>query len=538
MKKINSTLILVLSVNLLYSQNPFVKQWDYRFGGYDNEYLLAFKHTSDGGYILGGWSGSGATGDKTEPNWGGSAISMDYWIFKTDSLGNKQWDKRFGGVDDDELYCLQQTTDGGYILGGCSNSGISGNKTQPCWGGWDYWIVKTDAQGNYLWDKRFGGTDDDQLFSLQQTADGGFILGGQSRSGISGDRTEPCWGLADYWIVKTDSFGNKVWDKRYGTSMGDLFYSLNKTNNGGYILGGYTPAGITGDKTTLSNGGTEYWIIKIDSLGNKIWDKGYGGSINERLYSVQQSSDGGYILGGTSNSDSSGDKSEPNWDTITTSADYWILKTDSLGNKLWDKTYGGTLEEEDIGGIIETGDHGYLMSGTSYSGLNGNKTENNLGTEQAWIVKTDSAGNKLWDKTIFTIAHDESGIGIEVSEGCYCIASYTKADIGGYKTQQPYFYNTDFWMVKLCDSTLATGLNQTQNLNYKFSIYPNPVNTLLTLSVNEKEDVVITNLLGEIVLQKTFSNNTKGRVELDVSFLSSGFYFIKAENEMRKFVKE
>ncbi len=114
----------------------------------------------------------------------------------------KQWDKRFGGTDVDPLYSLQQTTDGGYILGGYSVSGIGGDKTEDSRGYWDYWIVKTDANGVKQWDKRFGGSDYDQLNSLQQTTDGGYILGGWSYSGIGGDKTEDSRGGSDYWIVK------------------------------------------------------------------------------------------------------------------------------------------------------------------------------------------------------------------------------------------------------------------------------------------------------------------------------------------------
>src|SRR5204863_32675 len=148
-------------------------------------------------------------------NWG----NIDYWIVKTDSIGNKQWDKDFGGTNNDELFSIQQTADGGYILGGCSVSGISGDKTQVNWGDIDYWIVKTDSLGNKQWDKDFGGTSDDFLYSMQQTADGGYILGGISSSGISGDKTQVTWGNSDYWIVKTDSLGNKQWDKDFGGTV-------------------------------------------------------------------------------------------------------------------------------------------------------------------------------------------------------------------------------------------------------------------------------------------------------------------------------
>src|SRR5437016_465423 len=147
--------LFVVSFPFSYSQTSLVKRWDKRFGGTDNDVLSSFQQTKDGGYILGGSSYSGVGGDKTQTSWGYS----DYWVVKIDSIGNKQWDARFGGTDHDLFSCLQQTTDGGYILGGSSRSGISRDKSQPNWGTYfDYWVIKIDFLGNKQWDKRFGGT--------------------------------------------------------------------------------------------------------------------------------------------------------------------------------------------------------------------------------------------------------------------------------------------------------------------------------------------------------------------------------------------
>src|SRR5262245_58694259 len=161
----------------------------------------------------------------------------------------KEWDARFGGSGDDYMQRIQPTTDGGYILAGFSSSGISGDKTQGNQGGWDYWIVKTDVSGVKQWDARFGGSKDDVLYSFQQTADGGYILGGQSLSGISGDKTQASQGSTDYWIVKTDANGVKQWDARFGGSGNDYFQTIIQTSDSGYIFGGECFSGISGDKT-------------------------------------------------------------------------------------------------------------------------------------------------------------------------------------------------------------------------------------------------------------------------------------------------
>ncbi|MEP7169044.1 MAG: T9SS type A sorting domain-containing protein [Bacteroidota bacterium] len=455
----------------------------------------------------------------------------------------KEWDKRFGGTYDDYLTSFQQTQDGGYILGGYSASGIGGDKTQASWGGHDYWIVKTDSLGIKQWDKDFGGTDLDYFHWIQQTADGGYILGGYSYSDSSGDKTQNLRGSADYWIVKTDSLGNKQWDKDFGGTYLDYLHSLQQTADGGYILGGSSLSGIGGDKTQAAWGGSDYWIIKIDSIGNKQWDKDFGGNANDRLSCVIQTTDGGYILGGYSQSDSSGDKTQPSWGWY----DYWIVKTDSLGNKQWDKDLGGTSPEDQFGYISQTSDGGYLIAGTSYSNISGDKTENNLGQEQTWVIKTDINGIKQWDKTLHTGGHDEAGFAIQTSDGCYAMANTTEAGIGGDKTQPSWGYQ-DFWIVKFCDTTVTTSITQLPQLpQLPFSILPNPATETIKLKWNKEQkekQITINDLFGREVLKEVSGTkyqvpSTKGQdFKIDISFLTPGIYFLKAGNEVKKFVKE
>ena len=454
MKRCLLPLIIICLAQTLCAQAPLVKMWDKRFGGLKHDHLTSLQTTTDG-YILGGYSDSGIGGDKTQANWG--TTQLNYWIVKIDSIGNKQWDKRFGGADESSwLKSLQQTTDGGYILGGSSYSGISGDKTQPTRGSADYWIVKIDSLGNKQWDKRFGGIYDDELNAIQQTTDGGYILGGYSRSDMNGDKTQPTRGDADYWIVKVDSLGNQQWDKRFGGISAEILFSLQQTLDGGYILAGSSDSGISGDKTELTRGYSDYWIVKVDSLGNKQWDRRFGGLDSDVLYSLQQTVDKGFILGGRSASSISGDKTQTLLDSpidfTMNYGDYWIIKVDSLGNKEWDKTFGGTKAEDDFGNVFQTSDRGYLIAGTSYSSISGDKTEDDLGSEQVWIVKIDSLGNKQWDKTLFTIGHEEIAYAIE-SGNCYLIATWANGMIGGYKTQPNWDTTTltyDYWIVKFC----------------------------------------------------------------------------------------
>jgi hypothetical protein len=170
-------------------------------GGSDYDLCSPVKLTKDGGVILGGFSASNISGEKSENNRGFSG--SDFWIVKLDKKGNIQWDKTIGGYGDDYCHSIVQTPNG-YLLGGNSNSNISGEKTANSWGGYDYWVVKLDKQGNRLWDKTIGGSSDEHdMWSLDSTLDGqGYILGGQSYSPISGNKTEYSRGIYDYWVVK------------------------------------------------------------------------------------------------------------------------------------------------------------------------------------------------------------------------------------------------------------------------------------------------------------------------------------------------
>lgn len=536
MRKIIVALLLILDSAFLFGQNPLVKQWDHRFGGIAEDGITCMQQTADGGFILAGSSHSGIGGDKTQSMNG----VYDYWIVKTDSLGNKEWDKDFGGSNSDYLTSLHQTSDGGYILGGASTSGNNGDKSQPnhdiTEATNDYWIIKIDALGNKQWDKTFGGVDDDELTTVLQTTDGGYVISGHSLSGVGGDKTQPNQGGNDYWIIKTDSLGTKLWDKNFGGAAYDYLNTIQQTTDGGYILGGYSNSGISGDKTfpnwDLTGNTSDYWIVKINATGNFQWDKVIGGTNGDALISLKQTNDGGYILAGNSVSGIGGNKSQSVWGGW----DFWIVKTDNLGIVQWNKDYGGTLGEE-LFNISQTNDGGYLISGDSYSPIGGNKTENNLGIEQIWTIKTDPSGNKEWDKTVFTNGHDETGLAIQTTDGCYAMATLTAGGIAGHKTQPAWSNSYDYWLVKFCDSTLTTSINQIETNQYPFTVYPNPVTTALNVRVNNNQHIVITNLLGEVMMQKNVEP-INGNLVLDVSTLTTGIYFIKAGNAVQKFIKE
>jgi hypothetical protein len=241
---------------------------------------------------------------------------------KLDFMGDKEWDKTVGGIERDILVALQPAADGGYVLAGYSSSGVSSDKTESIRGSFDYWAVKLDAAGTKEWDRTFGGSKTEILMALELTSDGGYILGGYSPSGKSGDITQANKGDNDFWVVKLNAAGDKAWDKTLGGQGQDLLNSLQSTSDGGYLLGGSSDSDVSGDKSQGSHGATDQWVVKLDAAGDMQWDRTYGGSTLDALTSLHQTLDGGYILGGSSDSDSNGDKSQPSQG----GSDFWIVK--------------------------------------------------------------------------------------------------------------------------------------------------------------------------------------------------------------------
>jgi hypothetical protein len=292
------------------------KLWEKTFGGIRDDRGHSVQQTSDGGFILLGWTESF------------DAREADVWLIKTDASGNIEWDRTFGGSDRDKGSSVQQTSDGGFILVGY---------TESFGAGWaDVWLIKTDADGNKLWEKTFGGSGLDSGSSVQQTSDGGFIIVGYTTSFGAGG--------FDVWLIKTDADGNKLWEKTFGGSRRDWGSSVQQTSDGGFIIVGYT----------TSFGAGDVWLIKTDANGNKQWDRTFGGSDWDEGWSVQQTSDGGFIIVGWT------------WSFGAGGPDVWLIKTDANGNKQWDRTFGGS--DWDWGfSVQQTSDGGFIIVGSTES---------------------------------------------------------------------------------------------------------------------------------------------------------------------------
>ncbi|HNR21031.1 MAG TPA: T9SS type A sorting domain-containing protein [Bacteroidia bacterium] len=535
-------LFFTISNLIINAQTPLVKQWDYRYGGMGSEQASEIIKTNDGGFLIGGFSNSGIGGDKSDSLRG----YIDYWVIKIDAAGIKQWDKTFGGTKNDQLFKVVQTSDNGYILSGSSASRANGDKTEDnrdtLNNSNDYWIVKIDSVGNKQWDKRFGSKSYDNLGMATQTSDGGYVVAGYSSSGVGGDKTQPSYGSYDYWIVKTDAVGNKVWDRVFGGNYIEWMFFLEFFANKGIVVGGSSSSGISGNKTT-PNWGTihapDYWIVIIDNFGNKISERNLGGIETDNFGIFAQTPGNGFIIGGTSYSDSSGNKTQNAYNL----ADYWIIKTDSSFNIEWDRTLGADSDDWFVGDIALTHDGGYIFCGKSNSDSSGCKTESNNKQYFTWLVKLDSAGNQLWDKTIYNGTGSLHSYIVESEPGCYLIVTTTNSGIGGYKTQANWDTtnsSNDIWIIKYCDSTITTSITALNSNVQQLLLYPNPCNDVLNIKFNQNADALtpsiirIIDIFGREVSSKvTTSVNTK----LNLEMLPNGIYFIKIGNVVKKVFK-
>ncbi|MBK7853813.1 MAG: T9SS C-terminal target domain-containing protein [Bacteroidetes bacterium] len=436
-------LIVAICLSLVTNLSAQEIEWQNTIGGSDHDFLSSIQQTTDGGYICGGGSMSNISGDKTENPHGG----FDYWILKLDISGNIQWQKTIGGNNEDLLHFIKQTSDNGFICGGRSASDFSGNKTENCLGGYDYWVIKLDSIGNIQWQNTIGGSSNDYLNSLQLTYDGGYICGGYSYSGISSDKTEICLGDADYWIVKLDNMGIIQWENTIGGSAKDELTSIQQTTDDGYVLGGFSRSDISGDKTENSLGYDDYWVIKLDSIGNIVWQNTIGGDDGDILSYVQETTDAGYICGGFSYSNISGDKSE----NRLGDGDYWIIKLDSFGGIQWQNTIGGEVDDYIIS-IQQTLEGGYICGGYTHSNFSYDKTENTQGAQDYWVIKLNSIGNIEWQNTIGGSDFEVfSSIG-QTADGGYICGGASGSNISGDKVEDNWDNSQmsyDYWIVKL-----------------------------------------------------------------------------------------
>jgi hypothetical protein len=463
LKKIISFLFIISSAS--FSQITFQKT----YGGVLDDEANAVVQTDDGGFIAVGYTKSFGAGNR------------DFYIIGTGPDGDTIWTKTFGGPAYDVARDIIKADSGQYLIGGCVNSFGAGKG--------DFYLIKIDGDGNELWAKTIGTEDNEYLFRLRKTSDGGFIMCGYTEDFFE----------YKYYIVKTNSQGDTLWTKAYDFGVA---HWIEQTNDGGYILMVYQ------DAIPIIQYG--FYLVKLDEDGDIIWTRSYGSELTWVIgYAVQQTTDGGYIMAGRVDDYGAG------------GSDLFILKTNSDGDSLWSKTYGGTSDERAFT-LIKTSDGGYLVGGyTSTFGA---------GFFDVYLVKIDQNGDSLWTRTYGTDWQEMAYDIKETSDGGYVVAGYTQH--GSF----------DAYLVKTNQYGLITGLNDSESpVAESFGLlqnYPNPFNpsTTFRYSIPQTSKVVITvyDILGNEIATLMDEEKSVGTYELiwNAENLSSGIYFyqLKAGN--------
>ena len=368
--------------NIIPSRLPQSNTWIKTYGfGYNCGYSV--QQTSDGGYIF--------TGLKSQNN----TNRYDVLLIKTNDNGKKIWAKTFGGEYLDYGYSVQQTTDGGYIITGITRSYGSGE---------DVWLIKTDINGEKIWDKTFEGSYNDGGYSVQQTTDAGYI--------ITGNTNYYDISPGNIWLIKTDAYGEKVWDKTFGGLNDENGYSIQQTSDNGYI--------IAGETNSFGAGGWDFWFIKTDSNGIEEWNRTFGEEGDDRGSYVQQTTDGGYIITGSIFTNNTG------------KYDIWLIKTDSNGNEEWNRKFGQINYSENSKSIQQTTDLGYIITGYT--------SKNNC---DFLLIKTDINGYEIWNMTYGGEKSDCGYSGKQTTDSGYIIVGNT------YSYGNPYGGDSStVWLIK------------------------------------------------------------------------------------------
>ena len=352
--------------------------WQRTYGGSSTDWANSIVETDDNGFIVAGYT------ESNDLDVSGNHGNWDYWVIKLDSVGNLQWQKCYGGTALDEGASVIKCSDGNYLVAGYANSNngdVTGNH-----GSADIWVIKIDTAGTIIWQKAIGGTDFDFASSLISTPDSGCALIGSTES-INGDFSFN-YGQPDYCTVKLDISGNVQWTETYGGSGPDWGRSISRTNDNGYILSGHIRG--SGGLVTGYHGNEDFWVVKIDSSGTFEWQKALGGSAYDFGYCAIQEPSGDYLVCGAV---------EYTGGDITSTYgnhDIWLIKLDSVGNIVWDKSIGGKNYEAMGYSIIQTFDGRYAIAGTC-TGSNGDVMCNNSGAD-CWIVKFTDIVNQATGK--------------------------------------------------------------------------------------------------------------------------------------------
>ena len=372
-------------------------------GGGNWDIITASALCSDGNVVMAGYTSS-HDGD-VEP---GTKGDYDYWIVKADTSGKLLWKKTYGGTGDDYATCIKAAPNGGYLVGGRTESNdfdVTYNR-----GFSDAWLIRLDEQGNRLWQKTYGGHEYDYISAMTVQADGSCLLAGYTNS--DNDDIPGNSGSIDGWLLKVDAAGSTIWSKTYGGIAGDLLFDVVATK------GGFIAVGGSGSKEVQDY---DVWALKVDAAGNKLWSKSYGGTMDELAAHVIALSDGGFLLAATTTSED-GDVQQHIGET-----DGWLLKTDANGNLGWNKIIGGLKDENEVS-LIARKNGGFLFSMTT-SSIDGDMAPHK-GKEDYWLAAFNNEGTVIWKKTLGGMNEEHQPVLLSLPDSHYLLCGSTSSEDG------------------------------------------------------------------------------------------------------------
>jgi hypothetical protein len=429
-------LIVLLSAICLTSITSAQTCWWRTYGGADDDWGSEVQPTADGGYVIAGQT------------WSFGAGENDVYLVKIDSQGDTLWTRTHGGAGIDEGNSVQQTTDGGYVAAGWTSSFGAGAA--------DVYLIRTNASGDTLWTRTYGGTGSDIGNSVQQTADSGYIIAGYTYSFGAGND--------DVYLIKTNASGDTLWTRTFGGTGSDEGFSVQQTSDSGYIITGFTRSFGAGEE--------DAYLIKTNSRGTTLWTRTYGGPHLDIGYSVRQTADGGYVVAGGFHPFGAGNEAAR------------LIRTSAVGDTLWTRTYGGA--DDDWGWSVEqTNDGGYIVAGGTYSF--------GAGSQDVYLVKTDSQGDTLWTRAYGGTDGDRAYSVRQTSDGGYIIAGYTMSfGAGG-----------DVYLIKTDANGNVAGIEEPvagHPVNpTRFLVQPNPFSSVARVPGHETDLFVLSDVTGRHV---------------------------------------
>lgn len=470
---------LLISYNSL-CQAPNI-EWQKTYGGSEDDGGASIIPTSDGNFVAIGYSRSN-DGDITFHH--SSATIADLWLVKIDSIGNIIWNRSLGGSSGEEGFSILQTFDEGFILLGYASStdydvsGLHGSRD-------DAWVVKTDSIGQIEWQRCFGTSQTDRGYQIKETPDSGFIFLAKV-SGNDGDVND-LHNYDDLWVVKINRLGLIRWRKCLGGGNYDTPGSIITMDDGGYLVSGSILS--TDGDITCTDPSHNVWIVKLDSTGNILWDRCYGGSNSEMVIDLLKlAGNGFYIAASTASSD--GDVGN-----LIGQYNYWIIKCDSMGDIVWEKCFGGS-QVDFVSSISPTLDYGLIISGWSTSPIAGNH-----GLKDAYIIKIDSLGNLEWEKSLGGSLNDEGKSILQTPDSNFILVGVTESNDGDVSSNHG---SKDLWVVKLSNSPVAVNEIDKTLTNLQVISNENGYTVFFEINGDQKLNIDLYNVLGEKVMSNEF----------------------------------